>query len=376
MDRNNDPQPSGPMEWRPPQALRPHQQAGLVPAMGRAEYEALRADVAERGLLVPLEITPAGVVLDGQQRLRAARELGLERLPVRVVAPEDELGYMLRAALLRRHLSQSQRAALALELLPVDELRAQGRKRQRANLRQRAEGATLPPRGKTRDRLAAWAGVSARTLQDAASVRDRDPALFERVKRGDLAAHQAARRVQRSERDQQLPPPPPLPGGVFELVYADPPWQLGNPDGPYAPENHYPTLPLEQIKQLAVPAAEQAVLFLWAVNCLLPQALEVMQAWGFTYKTNLVWDKGSIGLGVWTRNRHELLLLGRKGDHPPPHPEDLPASIIAAPRGAHSQKPELVYQLIERAYPQASKLELYARSSRPGWSAWGNQLQP
>src|SRR5919198_3094012 len=226
MDRNDDQQQPEPVEWRAPQALRPHAQAGLVPAMGRGEYEALRADVGERGLLVPLEITMAGVVLDGLQRLRAACELGLERLPVRVLAPEDELGYMLRAALLRRHLSQSQRAALALELLPVDELRAQARARQRANLRQTAEGATLPPRGKTRDPLAAWAGVSARTLQDAASVRDRDPALFERVKRGDLAAHQAARRVQRNERDQQLPPPPSLPDGPFELLYADPPWQL------------------------------------------------------------------------------------------------------------------------------------------------------
>ncbi|HYZ76062.1 MAG TPA: MT-A70 family methyltransferase, partial [Gaiellaceae bacterium] len=327
------------------------------------------------GLLVPLEITMAGVVLDGLQRLRAACELGLERLPVRVLAPDDELGYMLRAALLRRHLSQSQRAAVALDLLPVDELRAQARERQRANLRSSgAEGATLPPRGKTRDRLATWAGVSARTLQDAASVRDRDPALFEQVKRGDLAAHQAARRVQRNDRDQQLPAAPPLPDGSFELVYADPPWQLGNPDGPYAPENHYPTLPLEEIKQLAVPAAEQALLFLWAVNCLLPHALEVMQAWGFTYKTNLVWNKGSIGLGVWTRNQHELLLVGRKGDYPPPHPEDLPASIISARRGAHSEKPELVYELLERAYPQASKLELYARTRRPGWTAWGNQL--
>jgi hypothetical protein len=83
---------------------------------------------------------------------------------------------------------------------------------------------------------------------------------------GELAVEVAARRVRRTLRDANLPPPPPLPAGPFQLVYADPPWQLGNPDGAHAPENHYPCLPLEQIKHLAVPAAEDACLYLWAVS--------------------------------------------------------------------------------------------------------------
>jgi N6-adenosine-specific RNA methylase IME4 len=318
-------------------------------------------------------VTAAGVVLDGHHRLRAASELGLAEVPVRVVAPCDELAHMLRMALLRRQLEKSQRAALALECAAVEELRAEGRRRQRANLRNQPEVAELPPRGKTRDLLAPLAGVSPRLIQDALLVREHAPDLYEQLKAGTLAADNAARRVRRARRDHSLTPAPALPAGPFQLIYADPPWQLGNPDGPYAPENHYPTLPLDQIKALPVPAAEDALLFLWAVNCLLPQAVEVMQAWGFTYKSNLVWDKGSIGLGVWTRNQHELLLLGRKGDFPPPAAEDLPPSVVAAPRRAHSQKPERFYQLIEHAYPTASKLELYARRARPGWSAWGNE---
>ena len=83
--------------------------------------------------------------------------------------------------------------------------------------------------------------------------------------------------------------------------------------GPHAPELHYPTLPLAEIKALTVPAAEASVLFLWAVNCLLPQALEVMAAWGFTYRAQFVWKKPSPGLGRWVRNQHELLLLGNQG---------------------------------------------------------------
>ena len=155
----------------------------------------------------------------------------------------------------------------------------------------------MPPRGKTRDQVAVWAGVSARTVQDAATVQRHDPELFQRVKAGELAAELAARRVRRALRDQALQAPP-LPEGPFELIYADPPWQLGNPDGRHAPENHYPTMPLEQITALAPPAAEHALLLLWAVNCLLPEALQVVEAWGFRYKTNLVWVKPSIGLGT------------------------------------------------------------------------------
>jgi N6-adenosine-specific RNA methylase IME4 len=165
-----------------------------------------------------------------------------------------------------------------------------------------------------------------------------------------------------------------MPEGPFQLIYADPPWQLGNPEGAYAPENHYSTMPLEQIKQLAVPAAESSVLLLWAVNCLLPAALEVIAAWGFEYKSNLVWDKLSIGPGQWLRQQHELLLIASRGGQAPPAEELRFASVLQAKRRRHSQKPDEVYALLERAYPHLSKLELFARQARPGWAAFGNQL--
>jgi len=177
-------------------------------------------------------------------------------------------------------------------------------------------------------------------------------------------------------RDAGLPPAPPLPEGPFAVIYADPPWRLGNPDGAYAPENHYRTMPTEEIAAIAIPAAEHAVLFLWAVNCLLREALEVMEAWGFRYRTNLVWVKPSIGLGNVVRNRHELLLVGKRGSLQAPDPEDRPDSVIEAPRGAHSEKPACVYELIERMYPQVSKLELFGRGlPRPGWVAWGDEVE-
>jgi N6-adenosine-specific RNA methylase IME4 len=369
------PTPGAPPLERSPHELRLHPKAEQVPAMPPEERAGFAADVAERGLLVPLEISKEGVVLDGRERLRTALELGLETVPVRIVAVQDELDYMLRAAIFRRQLSASQRAALVLELEQYRELRTAARERQWANLGGGPEVATLPPRGKTREHAARWAGVSPRTLQDAATVREHDQGLFEQVKEGKLGAALAARRVRRALRDQALVKAPPLPEGPFELIYADPPWKLGNPDGAYAPENHYPTMPPAEIEALALPAAEQAVLFLWAVNCLLPQALAVIEAWGFTYKANIAWDKGSIGPGTWLRQQHELLLVGTKGGFPPPEPQRRPASVIGAKRRRHSQKPEAAYELIERAYPEVSKLELFARGTpRAGWAAWGNEV--
>jgi excisionase family DNA binding protein len=304
------PTPSEGSLERPPHKLEPHPHAERVPAMPAEEYAAFRADVERRGVLVPLEITEGGTVLDGRQRLRAAAELELESVPVQIVAPADELDHMLRLAVLRRQLSPSQRAALVLELDEYRQLRDEAQARQRANLKQSPEVASSPPRGKTRELAAAWAGIGARTLQDAAMVQEHDKESFERVKAGEVGAALAARRVRRALRDRALPAPPPLPKAPFEVIYADPPWQLGNPDGPQAPENHYPTMATEEICGLPVPAAEEAVLFLWAVSCLLLEALEVIEAWGFACKTTLCWVKPSIGPGVWLRNRHELLLVG------------------------------------------------------------------
>jgi ParB-like chromosome segregation protein Spo0J len=235
------------------------------------EYAAFRADIEKRSVLVPLEVTEGGTVLDGRQRLRAAAELELESVPVQLVAPADELDYMLRAAILRRHLSPSQRAALVLELEEYRQLRGEAQARQRANLKQTSEVATSPPRGKTREEAAGWAGIGARTLQDAATVQEHDPEAFEQVKAGELGAALAARRVRRALRDRALPASAPLPEGPFELIYADPPWQLGNPDGPQAPENHYPTMPTAEICALPVPAAENGVLFLWRSAACFPR---------------------------------------------------------------------------------------------------------
>jgi N6-adenosine-specific RNA methylase IME4 len=167
--------------------------------------------------------------------------------------------------------------------------------------------------------------------------------------------------------------PPPMPAGVWNVLLADPPWRYEPNSVPpsCAIEAHYPTLTLEEICALEVPAADDAVLFLWATAPKLPDALRVMNAWGFQYRTCAVWVKDRIGMGYYFRGRHELLLVGRRGDMPVPDGRSRPDSVIEAPRGRHSQKPAVIYDLLEAMYPSAARLELFARGSRPGWDRWG-----
>jgi N6-adenosine-specific RNA methylase IME4 len=165
---------------------------------------------------------------------------------------------------------------------------------------------------------------------------------------------------------------------VYGVIYLDPPWRFQ----PYsrisgmdrAADNHYPTLDLAALKAMKVPAAEDCVLFLWATAPMLLQAAELMAAWGFTYKTHVVWEKDQIGTGYWVRSVHELLLIGVRGNVPAPLPGTQIESIVPAPRGEHSAKPEVFARWIQQMFPNVPKLEMFARTQRPGWDCWGNEV--
>jgi N6-adenosine-specific RNA methylase IME4/ParB-like chromosome segregation protein Spo0J len=371
-------QPAYRLELRKTSGLRNHPQRVLVPAMSDAVYAALRDDIEARDIQDPLHITPKGVVVDGHERLRAARELKFAEVPVLVLEPdEDPVDHMLAAALLRRDLNVAQRAMLALELGVYRERRAEGVTRKRANLRHAGvDVAGAPHRGRSRDLAAKIAGVSPRTIQNAITICEKAPDLHVAARAGRLSIAQALAEIDKRANHAEIRKAPPLPNDPVELIYADPPWQSANPGSRWSPEHHYPTMPQDEIKRLPVPAAEDAVLFLWAVSALLPEAIEVMRAWGFEYRSNIVWDKLSIGLGVWVRHEHELLLIGRRGKYSPPEESLRIRSIVRARRGRHSEKPKRFYELIEQMYPHADKLELFARGKpRAGWAAWGNETE-
>jgi N6-adenosine-specific RNA methylase IME4 len=189
------------------------------------------------------------------------------------------------------------------------------------------------------------------------------------------------RKQERRKRVQELEDKaPPLDGldQRFAVLYADPPWQYDHTRTDNRKiENHYPTMDLDAICDLSVDevATDDAVLFMWATNPKLAEAMRVIDAWGFRYKTNMVWDKEKIGMGYYARQQHELLLVATKGSPPAPDAGDRPSSVYREPRGEHSAKPEHYYELIQRLYPDFSKLELFARDNPEGWNVWGNEAE-
>lgn len=178
-----------------------------------------------------------------------------------------------------------------------------------------------------------------------------------------------------------------LDGRKFGTIMADPPWRFQNQTGKIAPEHRrlsrYGTMSLDEIKSLPVAdaAADTAHLYLWVPNALLPDGLNVMSAWGFTYKSNLIWHKvrkdgGSDGRGVgfYFRNVTEILLFGTRGKNartlPPARRQ---VNLFSSMKREHSRKPEEQYPLVE-ACSTGPFLELFARSMRTGWHCWGNEV--
>ena len=175
-------------------------------------------------------------------------------------------------------------------------------------------------------------------------------------------------------------------GKTYKTIYADPPWQFQNRTCKVAPEHkrltRYGTMKLDEIKQLPVSevADDKSHLYLWVPNALLPEGLEVMRAWGFEYKTNIIWEKvrkdgmpDGRGVGFYFRNVTEMLLFGIKGDKN----RTLDAgrsqvNLIRAMKREHSRKPDEFIPLIESC-SSAPFLELFARGNREGWDMWGNQ---
>lgn len=177
-------------------------------------------------------------------------------------------------------------------------------------------------------------------------------------------------------------------GKKYKTILADPPWQFTNRTGKVAPEhkrlNRYPTMPLEEICRLPVEKIidETSHLYLWVPNALLPEGLSVLEAWGFQYKTNLIWYKtrkdggpDRRGVGFYFRNVTEILLFGIRGKNARTlQPGRSQENIITARKREHSRKPDEQYPLIEKC-SRGPYIELFARGPRKGWDVWGNQAE-
>jgi len=241
---------------------------------------------------------------------------------------------------------------------------------------------TLTPKQQARENIGITRQQADRFVKLADNKEIVEQAKAEARENDDIVSRSfALEKIKAAERERKreaIPTAAPKPlEGEYSVIYADPPWQYDFAASENrAIENQYPTMCLEEIKAIPIPAANEAALFMWATAPKLQEAFELMDAWGFTYKTCAVWDKEKIGMGYWFRGQHELLLVGTKGAFSPPDAGRRVSSVYREARGAHSKKPDYYYGLLEAMFPGENLLELFARRRySKKWEVWGNQAE-
>jgi N6-adenosine-specific RNA methylase IME4/ParB-like chromosome segregation protein Spo0J len=365
-----------------------HPLANLFPLIEGHEFDQLVADIKANGVREPV-ILHEGKILDGRNRFKAATAAGAD-VPTKEYEGGDPLGFVISLNLHRRHLDESQRAWVANKIATLPK-----GANQHASIEapSQAEAATLMNVSRSNVQRAAvveregapelGAAVERGLIpvSQAAQIASRSPeeqrAIVERVEAGEkpVAAVRSIQRESLGDRVAALPP------NQFRVIYADPPWKYGDERGGLegysdsAAAAQYPTMPLADICAMNVKSmtAPDSVLFLWATFPLLPDAIEVVRAWGFTYKTAFVWDKQRANMGNYHNACAELLIIATRGSCTP-EIDTRPPQVQAIARGKHSAKPEHFRELVDSMYPTGPRIELFRRGEAPeGWIVWGNE---
>jgi len=352
----------------------------LVPPLSDSEFQALKKSIKTKGMYIPIVISD-GIVLDGHHRFKICKELGIE---IKTITRDfdnklDEKEFVIISNLRRRQLNDWQLVGLGEELLKIESERAKCR--QLSTLKQNRP---LPPNGGNGNGeataiVAKEIGISQRQFERGIAVkkelRDKPEEYQSIIKSIGRDKIKISTAYGQMKRKAEPLPDTPLPDGEFNVIYADPPWSFEMDNSRGAALREYPTMQIEDICNLKIPSSEDAILFLWVPNSLLRQGMQVVEKWGFSYKTHFVWVKNKIGIGSWLRNQHEVMFIAVKGDIGTPETSNRYSSIINAELGKHSKKPDIVYDMIEKMYPKHKYLELFARNKRDGWTSWGNQVE-
>lgn len=380
-----------------------HPLADLFPMIEEAERIMLAGDIAAHGQHEPILLLE-GMVLDGRNRQWACLHAGVKPVYAQFTGT-DPLNFVLSKNLHRRHLTESQRALVAASIVDWE----------RGVNQSTAGSANLPAR-----RAAEKLSISERAVKAAKRVRDHGaPELIDAIRKGRVSIHAGEAlselqhaeqcKVLRQEEKQIVAKSKKIRAEkakirhavkltklayiaekgrvtasgkiqrLYPVIYADPPWKYETRSevtgGEKSAENHYPTMELEAIcrlfDEIGTPATDDAILYMWVTTPMLFNAKMVVEAWGFEYKSSWVWDKVDIGTGHQGRDQHETLLICTRGKGLAPLMGTQPSTVYREKKGRHSAKPAYFAEQIERLYPDVPKLEMFCRSPRSGWDAWG-----
>ena len=452
----------------------------VMPDLTLIEYEALKADIRENGVLVPVELDENGDLLDGHHRIKAHRELCAEGVQIpdypRIIrtgmTEQEKRNHARRLNVLRRQLTKEQRdeqmramradgmtyqqiaetvgvsvgtvhgVASDVELFKNEKLPGADGKYRPATYAKRVameDGPLLWEEEKEEDEeseLCYTSGQSAyckycytyqtewafsdeygvwecpncqhgildsfmqigepdeddedeekpMTFSAKATIFVADEKEHGKVKdalakmdapvSGNFTPSGIHREARRQMQERRLAEPPPVPVGTYRVIYADPPWQYGNVMPDYVTEqaDYYTLLTVAEVAALPVKemAQENAVLFLWVTSPILEESFQVVNAWGFKYKSSFIWDKVKHNIGHYNSVRHEILLVCTRGSCQP-DVHKLFDSVQSIERTAHSVKPDEFREIIDTIYPHGERVELFARRAADGWARWGNE---
>lgn len=365
----------------------------LIRPLTQEEYNLLEDSLKDSGCREPITILEDGTIIDGHNRYKICQEHNIKYSKFVQKGLESETDvklWMLYNQIGKRNYTNFDKSLVAIEIEKLESIKAKERMLKLSNLKQfqeLEEQNDLPARsdltereksGKALEKAAKSVGVGYGTVYKTKQILDKAPEeVIEKVRKGEVSIDRAYQKLQRAERLEQNKQAE-WPKGKFRIFYADPPWKYGDErSGMGGAVDQYSLMDLEDIKSMPVAelAEDNAVLFMWGTAPLMREAFEVMDGWGFQYKTNIIWNKVRPNLGNYTSVRHELLFIATKGSCTP-DTNIRPNSVQTIERtGRHSEKPEEFRQIVESLYTYGNKIELFARKQSTGWEVYGNEIK-
>ena len=358
-----------------------HEVSNLFPLMDGEEYELLKADIAANGLLEPIWLHPDQSIIDGRNRHRACIET---ETPMRFRTWNGKgslVSFVVSLNLHRRHLNSGQCAAIALdaEAMIAKEIAEQEQQRKRGETTYEIFHKSLSSSRDALQEAADLFGTNRHYVSDAKRLQQEAPDLLERVKAGEITMPTAIREARRTAVIENLNDlsvqEVKRAEGVYDVIVIDPPWPIEKIEREVRPNQvglDYPTMSLDELAGLELPAAENCHVWLWATQKFLPTAFLLLEDWGLRYVCTFTWHKpgGFQPIGLPQYNS-EFVLYARKGT---PLFVDTKSfnTCFDAPRGAHSEKPQAFYDTVMRV-TAGRRLDMFNRRVITGFDGWGQE---
>jgi len=383
--------------------------ANIFPMMSEDEFSQLVEDIKKNGQHEPIWLYQ-GKIIDGRNRYKACCQLNIDPKYQEWDGNGSLVFFVLSLNLNRRHLSSSQKAVIAIDILPLLESEAKERKRvageQYGRGHEKDSQIIEQPinTNKSTEKAAKVTGSNRQYVSDVKAIAKQSPEVMEHIRQGTLTVPEAKKisklpkdkretilqkvtsgeektvrnamvSINKQEATRLRESPLFMQIGKYRVIEIDPPWKL-NGEEAKSQVLKYPLMDLDEIKalrgQIDEIAEDDCHLYLWAINPMLSEAFEVMESLGFKYKTCVTWVKSNgFGTGHYFRGQTEHILFGVRGKMDTLRNDQ--ASYFEAPRGKHSEKPGEFYDMVESMSP-GPRIRMFARSNREGWVSWGNEV--